>query len=139
MPKQPLVAYRKHFSSSKTRINTGRKGGTEAHLLRDLLKVKGTRAADNDLLVNLHAGERGDLAAGGDDNVLGANNLLTALLELNLDFVGRNKRAETLAVIDLVLAKEVTLNTAGERLDSVVLVLQHLGKVQLDTLNYDVK
>jgi hypothetical protein len=113
----------------------GLRAGT--HLLGDLLQVERAGRRDDDLLVNLHAGEGRHLGAGGNDDVLGLDRLLTAVVELNGDLRGRVERGKALLVGDGVLREEVLLDTAGQAVDGRVLVGEHLLEVDLEAVKLD--
>lgn len=106
------------------------------HLLGNLGESESTSAGDDALLVNGEAGEVSGFGTSGDNDVLGAESLLTTIVEGNVDSVSVNKRAGTLNVVNAVLLEE-ELNTLGETLDGGVLGLQHLGEVELDIANFD--
>lgn len=106
------------------------------HLLGDLLQGDGTGAADDALLVNLKAGERGGLGAGGDEDVLADDARLAAVVELDLDLVLVDEGAGALEVLDAVLLEE-ELDTLGEAGDGGVLGLHQVGQVQLDVVDLD--
>lgn len=108
----------------------------DGHLLGDLSESKSTSACDDALLVNLQSGEAGSFRAGGDDDVLSAEGLLTTVVEGDLDGVGINERTGTLEVVDTVLLEQ-ELNTLGETFNRCVLGLHHLGEVELDIADLD--
>lgn len=108
----------------------------DEHLLGDLLKSNGASAADDALLVDLEAGEGGDLGASGDKDVLALDGGLAAVVELDVDGVLIGESAGALDVLDAVLLEE-ELNTLGETADGLLLGLHELGKVELDIADLD--
>jgi hypothetical protein len=108
----------------------------DGHLLGDLSESQSTSAGDDALLVNVQAREAGSFGAGGNDDVLSAQGLLTTLVERDLNGVGINKRTGTLDVVDAVLLEQ-ELNTLGQTVNRCILRLHHLGKVELDIADLD--
>ena len=82
-------------------------------VLRDLVQLQRAGRGDDDLLVDLDAGKRGDRRPGGDDDVLGADGAVA-----NFDRVGALKAGAALQPFDLVLLKQ-ELDAAGEALHGV--------------------
>lgn len=105
-------------------LETDNTGTDDNHLLGDLLELKSTSGADNLLLVDLDTREGGDLGTSGDDDVLGLNLGLAAVVESDLDSGGAAETTGTLEVVDLVLL-EKTLNTLGETGDGAGLGFEH--------------
>merc|ERR1719201_208918 len=110
----------------------------EGEALGHLLQGQGARGRHNLLLVNLNgaAGKGRDLRADSHENVLGLDGLLAALNQVALNLRGARQLAAGLDVVDAVLLKEV-LDAAGELVDGLVLLLQHLGEVELDVVDAD--
>lgn len=106
------------------------------HLLGDLLKLKSTSAGGNSLFVDVQAGERSRLTAGGNEDVLSAQGLLTTLVEVDLDGVGVGEGTVSLDVVDVVLFQE-ELDTLGQTIDGGILGLHHLLEVELDITDLD--
>lgn len=106
------------------------------HLLGDLLQLEGTGGADNLLLVDLDTGEGSDLGTGGNDDVLGLNLGLAAVIESDLDSGGAAEATGTLEVVDLVLLEE-TLDTLCETGDGARLGLEHGLEVERDGADVD--
>lgn len=113
-----------HLETDNTTTN-------DDHLLGDLSEGESTSAGDDALLIDVETGEGSGLGAGGNENVLAADGLLTTVVEGDLDGVGINERTGTLDVVDTVLLQE-ELNTLGQAVHGLVLGLQHLGEVELD-------
>lgn len=108
----------------------------DEHLLGDLLEGNSASAADDAFLVDLKAGEGGDLGASGDKDVLALDGGLAAVVELDVDGVLIGERAGALDVLDAVLLEE-ELDTLGETVDRLVLGLHELGEVELDIADLD--
>jgi len=118
-----------HLETNDTTTNNN-------HLLGNLLEGQSTSAADNALLIDVQAREGSRLGAGGDEDVLAADSLLTTIEQVDLDGVGVNEGAGALDVVDTVLLEQ-ELNTLGEAVNGGVLGLHHLLQVQLDIANLD--
>lgn len=106
------------------------------HLIRDLLELESTGAGDNSLLVDVQAGEGSRFAASGNEDVFPAQDLLTPIVEVDLDSVRVGQGTGTLDVIDAVLLEQ-ELNTLGQSIHRGVLGLHHLLQVELDLANLD--
>ena len=118
-----------HLEANDTSAN-------DNHLLRDLLELESAGGADDLSLVNLDTGEGSDLGASGDDDVLGLDLGLAALVKGDLDGSGADKAALTLEVVDLVLLEEA-LDTLGEASYGVGLCLEHGLEVERDLADID--
>lgn len=112
-------------------LETDNTGTDDNHLLGDLLELKSAGGADNLLLVDLDAGEGSDLGTSSDDDVLGLDLGLAAVVESDLDSGGAAEATGTLDIVDLVLLEE-TLDTLGETSDGARLGLEHGLEVERD-------
>ena len=101
------------------------------HLLGDLRQLERAGAGDDALLVDGQAGEGCRLAPGGNEDVLPAHGLLTALQHVDLDSVLIDKRTCAFQVVDVVLLQQ-ELDTLGQPVYRAILGLHHLRKVELD-------
>ena len=101
------------------------------------MQVQGTSRRNNPLLVDLDSWERRNLRSSSDDDVLSLDLSLTTVGQLDVELCWRGERSLSLDVVDAVLLEQERLDTAGERLDRVVLGGQHGGEVELDALDVD--
>lgn len=122
---------RGHFETNDTTTN-------DDHLLGDGLKLEAASGVNDALLLVVHraGGERGGLRSGGDDNVLGLDGLVAAVSECDGDLVGADDLTPALNVGGLVLLEE-TLNTAGETLNDITLLLHESVEADGDILDGD--
>ena len=78
-------------------------------------------------LVDVDAGNAGDLRAGGDDDLLGLDNVLFAVDEGDLDLAWAEDTSRAVEMIDLVLLEQ-EIDALDIALDGFVLETQHGGR-----------
>lgn len=120
---------RSHLKTNDTTAN-------DSHGLGDLLQRNGTGAGDDALLIDLEAGEGGGLGAGGDEDVLAAEDGLAAVVELDLDLVLVDEGAGTLDILGTVLLEQ-ELDALGQAGDGGLLCLHEVLEVELDLTDLD--
>ena len=103
--------------------------------LRHFRQFKRAGGGHDALLVHLDAGDRDQFRTGGDDDVLGADNL-GAAITLDGDFALGGDAALALEPVDLVLLEQ-ELDAGGVVFDDLVLVGHHGRQVQLDRAELD--
>ena len=81
-------------------------------------------------LVDVDAGQPGDVRAGGDDDALGLELLLAAVCVGHLDLAGPEDRARAVDGVDLVLLEQEG-DAVDVALHALVLEGQHLGEIEL--------
>lgn len=101
------------------------------------MQVQSTSRGNNPLLIDLDSWERRDFRSSSDDNVLSLDLGLTTVGQLDVELCWRGERSLSLDVVDAVLLEQERLDTAGERLDRVVLGGQHSREIELDALDVD--
>mmetsp|Transcript_33769 Transcript_33769/g.95548 ORF Transcript_33769/g.95548 Transcript_33769/m.95548 type:complete len:251 (+) Transcript_33769:844-1596(+) len=106
------------------------------HLLGNLLQGDGSCGGDNFLLVNRGSWQRGDLRAGGNDDVLGRDDRGGAIFSSDLHLRGALQLAPALGICHLVLLEQA-FNALCEAGDSRLLLLHHLVEVDLNVRHYD--
>ena len=114
------------------KLHSNDSGSDEDHLLRNLLETQSSGGAHNRLLIDLDTGERGDLGAGGNHDVLGVDHLGDlAIRSEDRHLVRAGDGAMALKVGDLVPLKQ-HLNAPGQSRDSFLLLSHHLLEVKAD-------
>ena len=100
-----------------------------------LVVGEGLGAGADAVAVDLDAGQRGGLAAGGDDDVLGGD-LDGAVFGFDDRAAGADEAGRAEVARDLVLLEEA-VDAAGERIDDFVLAGEHRGEVEADVAGVD--
>ena len=120
---------RSHLQTNDTTTN-------HEHLSGNLVQGNGARAGDDTLLIDLEAREGGSLATSRNDDVLGNNGSLAAVVQFHLDGVFVLERASALDVLDAILLEQ-ELNTLRQASNGLILGLHKLLEVQLDVANFN--
>ena len=110
-------------------------GADHHHALRHLRQRQGAGGGNDGLLVDGDAGDRRDLGAGGNHDVLGFDRLLLAVDESDLDLPRSDDAAGAVEMVDLVLLEQ-ELDALHVALHALILEGEHGGEIELG-LNLD--
>ena len=101
-----------------------------SELLRHFGQSERAGRRDDALLVDVDAGQRRDVRAGGDDDGLGLERLRLAVGGLDVDLAGRGDAAGAVKRLDLVLLEQ-ELDALDVAVDASVLVCLHRRQIEL--------
>ena len=111
-------------------------GSDDEQPLRHALQFEGAGGRDHHLLVDVDAGQTCDVRARRDDDGLGFEDLIGAVLGLDLDLAGGGDAGGAVHGFDLVLLEQ-ELDALDVAVDSFVLEGHHLLEIELRLADAD--